>query len=144
MKKIVIAALISLASQIGYAEGIYVAGGYDFIDGASDWALGYKTDILAVEVRMLEMGKEEPTTKPGPENSLNVLVYIPTTPVFVKLALVHGEHGKDGYNYGAGVDYPITDNWLIRGQITYCRVTEDINEGAETEHQVSVGIKYQF
>lgn len=143
MKRLTILLLLLLATQSGYSEGLYLGGGYDFVPGSADFALGYQANNLAVEMSVLIRGKEEPVTKPGPQISLNVLSFIPSQPIFVKAGVVTGM-GKNGYDLGAGFDYAINDRWGIRNQVTHYRVTEDAGQAAESENLISVGLKYQF
>lgn len=143
MNKVIFFILLMLVSRSGFPDGLYLDGGYDFIPGSSDFALGYQEGNVAFEMSALFRGKEEPVTKPGPQISLNALSFISSLPIFVKAGVVTGT-GKSGYNLGAGFDYAINERWGIRNQLTYYRVTEDAGQGAESEHLFSVALKYQF
>ena len=118
--------------------------GYNFIPHSAYASVGYEFNRFAVEGLVMSMGKEEPNTKPGPEVTLDVLAYAPSWPIFVKAGIVTGGGGKNGYNLGVGVDFPLVDHWSLRTQVTYFHVKEDIGEPAEGEKLVSVGLKYQF
>ena len=144
MKKTLIALSFLLTAQTGLAEGFYVAAGYDFRPGSSDVSLGYQKKYLAFEANVFNMGKEEPTTKPGLENSLNVLAFVPSLPVFIKAGFVTGASNKNGYNFGTGADFSLNSYWAIRCQVTHFKVAEDLGGASESENIVSVGLKYQF
>ena len=144
LKNTLIAITLLLAARTGFAEGFYVAAGYDFRPGSSDVSLGYQKKYMAVEVNVFNMGKEEPTTKPGVENSLNVLAFVPSLPIFFKAGLVTGSSNKHGYNFGAGADFALNASLAIRCQVTHFKVTEDLVGASESENIASVGLKYQF
>lgn len=143
-KRFLILLPLLLATQNAIAEGYYVAVGYDFIPDSADISLGFQAKYVAIEANILNMGKEEPTTKPGRENSLNVLAFILPWPVFIKAGIVDGESNKHGYTLGGGADYVLNGNWAIRGQVTQYRVSEDFDSENESENILSVALKYQF
>lgn len=143
-KNTLVAISLLLAAQTGLAEGFYFGVGYDFRPGSSDVFLGYQKKYMAIEANIFNMGKEEPTTRPGVENSLNVLAFVPSLPLFIKAGFVTGSSGKNGYDFGAGADFALNDHWAIRCQITHFKVTEDLGEASETENIFSTGLKYQF
>ncbi|NNM60682.1 MAG: hypothetical protein HKM03_00760 [Steroidobacteraceae bacterium] len=140
---VLLSILPSLRSQDAAANGLNVGAGYDFVPGAGYVAAGYRRGLWDFEASLLRMGKEEPTTRPGPEMSLNVLGYLPAYPVFLKAGVVTGWQ-KSGYDFGAGVDVPLGDRWSGRLQVTHDTAREDLGAKTESETLLSVGLKYDF
>jgi hypothetical protein len=143
MKKTLLALPLLFAMHTGFAEGFYFALGYDFIPGSSDVSIGYRANHIGIEAMVLNRGKEEPTTKPGPQLSLDMVAFAGSLPVFIKGGIVTGG-GKNGYDVGAGADFPLSNHWAIRTQVIHFKVTEDSGQDAEAENMISVGFRYQF
>jgi hypothetical protein len=125
------------------ADGLTAGVGYGFIPGAAYLALGYRHQDWAIEASVINKGREEPTTHPGPEITLDALAFAGSWPVFVKGGIVTGSH-KHGYNVGAGVDWALNKQWAIRLEDVHFRVTEDVGPDAESENMISVGVQRAF
>lgn len=126
-----------------HASPLYAAVGYNFIPGSNYVALGFRSGMWGAEALVMSLGKEEPTTRSGPEGSLDVLAYVPHLPVFVRAGIVTG-WAKQGLDIGAGVDLPLTRKIALRIQSIEFNATEDAGHSRESEHQFSVGILYHF
>lgn len=126
------------------AAGSFNAGaGYNFFPGSAYVSAGYRQGIFGVDAFLITMGKEEPTVRPGPEFSLDGLVYLPGFPVFAKLGAVVG-WGKYGMNAGCGVDIPLFGPLFARLQDTWFHATEDQTGGFESENLISLGLHVHF
>ncbi len=122
-----------------FAVGI----GDNFIPGSSYVSLAWRRDGWAVEGMLMRLGREEPTTKPGPEMSVDVLRQLPWWGLFVRGGVVAG-WGKKGYDLGLGVDVPLATHWALRLQDRHVHATEDQIGGAESENIVSLGVDYRW
>ncbi|OIQ83907.1 hypothetical protein GALL_342810 [mine drainage metagenome] len=104
----VLACLISALIGNPASAAHWSAGaGYAFISGSNYVALDYRKGNLAGDLYLLHMGREEPTTKSGPELSMNLLAYLPNYPFFAKAGVVAG-WGKRGADAGLGIDMPLS------------------------------------
>lgn len=130
-------------AQTGFADGINFGAGSNTIPDSWYLSMGFKAKRVGMEVMAVRMGREEPTTKPGPEYILDGQFFPISLPIFVKAGLVFGG-GKNGVNIGIGADYPLSKHLSIRIEDTQYRVREDYNQGPETENQISIGLQYEL
>ena len=144
MKYTLIALPFLIVLNWARADEFNVSGGTNNIPHDGYVSAGYQIDRWAVEALIQSMGNEEPDTKPGPEVTLELLVYLPSWPVFAKGGPVTGGGGKNGYNVGVGADLPLYEHWSVRTQITDFHVKEDRGGRSEAETIFSVGLRYQF
>ena len=140
---VVIFANLSLGGR-AMAEEINLSAGSLLLQGSKYVSVGYRVDQFDYELMVMDHGKEEPSTKPGPEYCFNVLAFLPSYPVFLKAGLVTGRHQKNGFNLGAGVDFPLDRHWAIRLQGVRSWAKEDFGEEREAENLLSVGVKFTF
>jgi len=137
---------------MGYMVGAQAAGsagfnaglGYDFLPRGAYGSFGYDLGSIGFEASLISLGREEPTTKSGPEFTLDVIGYLPWVPVFFRAGPLTGGGHKSGYNFAGGVDVPVAPSWTVRFQETHFSVKEDQDREAESENLVSVGLKYRF
>ncbi len=144
-------ACILLAASLGsvaQARNLNVGAGYNFIPGSAYVSLGYRHTVpglttFGLDAFLITTGKEERAVRPGPEFSLDGLVYLPGYPLFAKFGAVAG-WGKYGLDGGFGVDLPLGSAWFVRLQDTYFTATEDRTGGMESENLISAGLHYRF
>lgn len=130
------------------ARNVDIGAGYNFIPGSAYVSLGYRNAVpglttFGIDAFLITTGKEERAVRPGPEFSLDGLVYLPGYPVFAKFGAVAG-WGKYGLDGGFGVDLPLASAWFVRLQDTYFTATEDRTGGMESENLISAGLHYRF
>ena len=130
-------------ADICHAGGLTAGLGYGFIPGAAYLSLGYRENGWGIEGSVINKGREEPTTHPGPEINLDAVAFAGSWPIFLKGGLVTGSH-KHGYNVGMGIDWALNKQWAIQLEDTHFRVTEDYGPGAESENMISVGLQRAF
>lgn len=126
-----------------HAGGLTAGLGYGFIPGAAYLSLGYRENAWALEAAVINKGREEPTTHPGPEITLDALAFAGSWPIFLKAGVVTGSY-KHGYDVGVGVDWALNKPWAIQLEDTHFRVTEDFGPGAESENMISIGLQRAF
>jgi len=142
---IIVASMGCMAgAQAAGATGFNAGLGYNFLPRAAYSAVGYDFGPWGFEASVISLGREEPTTKPGPEYSLDLIGYLPWAPMFIKAGPQAGGGHKSGYNFGGGFDIPLAAAWSVRVQETHFSVREDQDREAESENLFSVGIRYQF
>ncbi|AOV17447.1 hypothetical protein BJI67_10595 [Acidihalobacter aeolianus] len=134
---------VCLSISPAHAGSANFSAGYNLIPNSYYAAIGYREGYWGAEAMLMTMGREEPTVRPGPESNFDLMGYLPWAGLFMRGGVVVG-WGKVGYDIGIGDDLAINRHWAIRIQDIHFHATEDQQQSAESEHQISIGVRYQF